>query len=80
MVVLARPSPTPTPLPAEVTPPGITRVGGTTYTGTKKAWIIDTGIDLTHPDLKVDAASGRHLFQGQQLPMMTMDMALIVLG
>ena len=59
MVVLARPSPTPTPLPAEVTPPGITRVGGTTYTGTKKAWIIDTGIDLTHPDLKVDAASGK---------------------
>jgi len=60
MVVLARPSPTPTPLPAEVTPPGITRVGGgATYTGTKKAWIIDTGIDLTHSDLNVDAASGK---------------------
>ena len=60
MVVLARPSPTPTPLPAEVTPPGITRVGGgITYTGTKKAWIIDTGIDLTHPDLIVDVASGK---------------------
>jgi len=50
----------PTPLPAEVTPPGITRVGGgTTYTGTKKAWIIDTGIDLDHADLNVDAASGK---------------------
>ena len=59
MVVLARPAPTPTPLPAEVTPPGITRVGGATYTGTKKAWIIDTGIDLTHPDLNVDVADGK---------------------
>ncbi len=60
MVVLARPAPSPTPLPAEVTPPGITRVGGgTIYTGTKKAWIIDTGIDLTHPDLNVDAAAGK---------------------
>lgn len=37
------------------TPWGITRVnGGTTYTGDNVAWIIDTGIDLTHPDLNVD--------------------------
>ncbi len=60
VVILKRPAPTPTPLPAEVTPPGITRVGGgVTYTGTRKAWIIDTGIDLDHPDLNVDAASGK---------------------
>ena len=60
LVTLARPAPAPTPLPAEVTPPGIARVGGgTTYTGTKKAWIIDTGIDLTHSDLNVDAALGK---------------------
>jgi subtilisin family serine protease len=36
------------------TPWGITRVnGGETYTGTKVAWVIDTGIDLDHPDLNV---------------------------
>jgi subtilisin family serine protease len=59
LVVLAKPS-VPTPLPAEVVPPGISRVGGgATYTGTRKAWIIDTGIDLDHPDLNVDVASGK---------------------
>lgn len=38
------------------TPWGITRVGGgvTTDLGTKTAWIIDTGIDFSHPDLNVD--------------------------
>ncbi|HEX6983631.1 MAG TPA: S8 family serine peptidase [Balneolaceae bacterium] len=37
----------------QVTPWGITRVGGpTASSGT--AWIIDTGIDLDHPDLNVD--------------------------
>ena len=36
MITLAKPGTNPTPLPAEVTPPGITRVGGgATYTGTK---------------------------------------------
>lgn len=59
MFIMARPSPTPTPLPAEVTPPGINRVGGVTYTGNRRAWIIDTGIDLNHPDLVVDASSGK---------------------
>lgn len=40
---------------AQTTPWGITRVGGgATYTGTNVAWIIDTGIDLDHPDLNVD--------------------------
>jgi len=59
MYIMAKPAPAPTPLPAEVTPPGITRVGGgATYTG-NKAWIIDTGIDLDHPDINVDAASGK---------------------
>jgi subtilisin family serine protease len=39
----------------QVTPWGIARVGGPTASnGT--AWIIDTGIDLDHPDLNVDVA------------------------
>ena len=39
------------------TPYGILRVNGTAnYTGTNVAWIVDTGIDLTHPDLNVDAS------------------------
>lgn len=61
MFILARPAPSPVPLPTpEVTPPGITRVGGgATYTGTKRAWIIDTGIDLDHGDLNVDVAKGK---------------------
>lgn len=46
--------------PAESTPWGITRVGGgETYTGTSVAWIIDTGIDLDHPDLNVDVARSK---------------------
>ncbi|MBD3616573.1 MAG: S8 family peptidase [Gracilimonas sp.] len=45
------------------TPYGITRVnGGVTYTGSSVAWIIDTGIDLDHPDLNVDASRGFNAF------------------
>ena len=41
-------------------PWGITRVGGgATYSGTHAAWIIDTGVDLTHPDLNVDETRGK---------------------
>jgi subtilisin family serine protease len=45
----------------QTTPWGITRVkGGETFTGTNVAWIIDTGIDLTHPDLVVDKTRGKN--------------------
>lgn len=45
------------------TPWGITRVRGTlTYTGSNVAWVIDTGIDLDHPDLNVDATRGFNAF------------------
>lgn len=57
MVVLAKPVSPPVTQPDQVTPPGIIIVGGgTTYSGGKKAWIIDTGIDLNHPDLNVNTA------------------------
>lgn len=41
---------------AQVTPWGITRVGGSASGAGKRAWIIDTGIDLDHPDLNVDVS------------------------
>jgi subtilisin family serine protease len=44
---------------AQVVPYGITRVGGfVNYTGTNVAWILDSGVDLTHPDLNVQTANG----------------------
>ena len=40
--------------PVEQTPLGITKVGGgVIYTGAGRAFVIDTGIDLNHPDLNV---------------------------
>ena len=61
----AKPAPQP---PVATTPWGITRVGGgVNYTGTNKAWIIDTGIDLDHPDLNVDVASGYDFINGDAL-------------
>ncbi len=48
---------------AEEKPYGITRVnGGIPYTGSNVAWVIDTGIDLDHEDLKVDASRGFNAF------------------
>lgn len=44
--------------PAESTPWGITRVGGGQTGATGRAWVIDTGVDLDHPDLNVNAAAG----------------------
>lgn len=42
----------------QTTPYGITRVGGgVSSSGT--AWVIDTGIDLDHPDLNVDVSRSR---------------------
>lgn len=41
----------------QTVPWGITRIGGATnYTGSNVAWIIDTGIDLDHPDLNVNTS------------------------
>lgn len=51
-------------LPAEITPWGISRVGGGDSGVGKTAWIIDTGIDLTHPDLNVDVTRSRSFLGG----------------
>ena len=55
-VVEGRPS---SPSNVQYLPWGITRIGGAADGTGKTAWIIDTGIDLTHPDLTVDASKGR---------------------
>ena len=45
------------------TPWGISRVnGGADYSGLNKAYILDSGIDLDHEDLNVDAALGFNAF------------------
>ena len=41
-------------------PWGINYVGGAYYGDDKTAWIIDSGIDLDHPDLNVDQNRGRN--------------------
>ena len=46
------------------TPYGTTRVGGgISYSGSNVAWVIDTGIDLDHPDLNVNAEDGFNAFK-----------------
>ena len=47
----------------QVVPYGISRVGYGDGTG-KTAWIIDSGIDLDHPDLNVDVARSRTFVSG----------------
>ena len=53
---LGKPAPTP---PAQTTPWGIARVNGGSGSSSHTAWVIDTGIDLDHPDLNVDAGRSR---------------------
>lgn len=46
------------PPPPQVTDWGVARVGGPfTYSGDNIAWVLDSGIDLDHPDLNVDLAN-----------------------
>ena len=48
---------------AQETPWGITRVGGgATYTGNNVAYVLDSGIDLDHEDLNVNASRGFNAF------------------
>ncbi len=53
----------------QVTPWGVTRVGGAIDgTNSGKAWIIDSGIDLDHPDLNVDIANSVTFLGGNSTP------------
>lgn len=49
---------TPTPTPAQVTDWGVERIGGPSSVSTsgRRAFVVDTGVDLDHPDLNVDVA------------------------
>lgn len=49
--------------PAEETPWGIVRVNGGAAGTFATAWVIDTGIDLDHPDLNVDRNRARTFVQ-----------------
>lgn len=56
--VVGRPAPPP---PQQSVPWGVARVkgGAGTGSGSGTAWVIDTGIDLDHPDLNVDSSRSR---------------------
>jgi hypothetical protein len=55
---------------SQVTPWGVKRVnGGATYSGSNVAWVIDTGIDLDHPDLNVNVGrSANFVPRGKNSP------------
>lgn len=52
---------------AQETPWGITRVGGFVDGTGKTAWILDSGIDLTHEDLNVDASRGANFTRDKSI-------------
>lgn len=53
----------------QVVPWGIARVGGSGNGIGKTAWVIDTGVDLDHPDLDVDpSCSANFVTQGKNSP------------
>jgi subtilisin family serine protease len=55
--------------PAQTTPWGVTRVnGGTGVTTNGRAWIIDTGIDLNHPDLRVSETLSKNFVSRETSP------------
>lgn len=58
MFILKKPVPVPDDPPVATVPYGVIRTGYGDYTGNFKAWIIDTGIDMDHPDLNVDQTNG----------------------
>jgi subtilisin family serine protease len=63
--IAAKPTP---PQPPQETPWGIARVNGGGAGSFATAWVIDTGIDFTHPDLNVDTARSRSFLGGNTTP------------
>jgi hypothetical protein len=53
---------------AQCTPWGTIRVGGGLSGAGKRAWVIDTGIDMEHPDLNVNAAMSHSVILGEPFP------------
>ncbi|WP_308428491.1 S8 family serine peptidase [Pontibacter akesuensis] len=63
IVMLAKPGSGGSGGAAEVIPYGISRVGGGAGNASSAtAWVIDTGVDLDHPDLNVDVARSVTMF------------------
>ena len=63
---LGKPTPT---QPAQQIPWGVTRVkGGAGVTTNARAWVIDTGIDLDHPDLNVNVGMSRNFVSRETSP------------
>ena len=54
--------------PAQETPWGIARVNGGAAGTFATAWIIDTGIDFSHPDLRADQARSRNFVERETSP------------
>lgn len=54
--------------PAQETPWGIARVNGGAAGTFATAWVIDTGIDLDHPDLRVDVTRSRSFVSNESSP------------
>ena len=53
----------------QITPWGVERVGGPDDGSDKTAWVIDTGVDLDHPDLNVDTScSANFVTRGKKSP------------
>lgn len=61
IMMLAKPGSGGSTQPKQEVPYGIARVGYASGAG-KTAWVVDTGIDLTHADLNVDATRGFNAF------------------
>lgn len=54
--------------PAQTIPWGVARVNGGSGSGFATAWVIDTGIDLDHPDLDVDTARSANFVARESSP------------